>query len=150
MRFQLITRSTFIAGTVAALCSGSAMGHISLNSPNGGEIVTMGSILEIEWQINIAHNQNNWDIWYSTESPAGGWIEIVMDLDPGSTSSGSIHTYGWTVPEFTADDVWVRVRMDNNGTDYFDVSASSFAIVPAPGTAGLFGIASLGALRRRR
>ena len=45
---------------------------------------------------------------------------------------GSIHTYNWTVPAVVDSSVWVRVRMDNSGTDYLDVSDLPFSITPLP------------------
>jgi len=121
-----------------------------VTAPSGGESVSFGSVLTIEWRIDIPHNQDNWDLWYSTESREGEWIEIAMDLDPGSLSFMSIHTYEWAVPDVLADNVWVRVRMDNPDFDYYDVSNGSFSIVPAPGSLTAFGLVSMIAVCRRR
>lgn len=52
-----------------------------------------------------------------------------MNLGPGDPSQGSLHSYAWLVPSITADQAWVRVRMDNTDEDYFDVSDMSFAIL---------------------
>ena len=51
-----------------------------------------------------------------------------MDLPPGSPILGSIHTYDWTVPDDPSDQVRVRVRMDNSGKDYYDISNGNLAI----------------------
>ncbi len=123
--------------------------HVTLNSPNGGEVFDFNSPIVIEWEIDIPHNQQNWDLWYSTESSGGDWVEIMMDLAPGDTASGSVHSFEWTVPGVIADDVWVRVRMDNAGTDYYDVSNASFSIVPAPGVLSLSLVAPMLSMRRR-
>ena len=112
----------------SALLSAPAAAHVYLNDPNGDEVLGPGSTFTIEWEIAIQHNQNDWDLWYSTTSGTGPWISIVSDLPPGAFAAGSLHTYDWTVPNITAGDVWVRVRMDNSGTDYFDVSDGPFAI----------------------
>ena len=143
--------SVFALG-LGVLCigAGTASAHITLLTPNGGETLAFNDIFSMEWRIDISHNQQNWDIWYSTEGPSSGWVEIAMNLDPGATNPGSIHSFDWTVPEVLADEVWVRVRMDNAGTDYFDVSNSSFAIIPAPGALSIFVMASAVGLRRRR
>ncbi len=114
------------------LMAGSANAHVILNDPNGGEVLEVGSVFTIEWQIQISHDLQNWDVWYSTTGNNGPWIEVAMDLAPGSGAVGSIHTYDWTVPDTVSDQAFVRVRMDNNGTDYEDVSASAFSIVPPP------------------
>ncbi len=45
-----------------------------------------------------------------------------------------MHTYDWTIPrEAVSDQVRVRVRMDNRGTDYEDMSDENFTVVePIP------------------
>ncbi len=150
MTSTLTRRSGWAAASVLAITACSASAHITLNTPNGGEVFDSNSPITIEWEIDIAHNQQNWDIWYSTESAGGAWIEIIMDLAPGSTSSGSVHSFEWSLPGIVADDVWIRVRMDNAGTDYFDVSNQSFSIVPAPGILTAFALTPLLGVRRRR
>ena len=109
-----------------------AWAHVTLLAPNGGEVLEVGSTFTVRWQINIAHNLLNWDLWYSTTGAGGPWIEIAMDLPPGSGSAGSIHTYDWTVPNAVSDQVRVRVRMDNSGLDYYDISNSDLSIVSPP------------------
>lgn len=142
--------SSIIAASILAFSASLASGHITLLTPNGGESFTAGSTVSIEWQIDIRHNQQNWDLWFSTESSSGEWVEIVLDLDPGATNAGSIHSFEWVVPDIFAEDVWVRARMDNTGIDYFDVSNGSFSIVPAPGSVSFLAVASIAATRRRR
>lgn len=149
-------RTNTSARVLAALTAGigfaaaTTHAHISLSSPNGGEELTIGSVFTIEWSILIKHSQQNWDLWYSTESNSGDWISIAIDLPPGDFAAGSVHSFEWTVPDVLDDTVWVRVRMDNSGTDYFDVSASSFAIVPAPAPALAIALGGFAALTRRR
>lgn len=142
-------RSGWIAAAGLAVLAGSASAHITLLNPNGGETLSSGDVFTIEWRIDIDHNQQNWDLWFSTQSPTGAWTEIVMDIAPGATNAGSIHTYDWVVPDVVAIDAWVRVRMDNAGTDYYDVSDNAFTIVPAPGVLSIFVIAPLLGTRRR-
>ena len=108
--------------------AGPAYGHVRLIVPNGGEELEVGTVFTIEWTILIQHNQLNWDLWYSTTSSTGPWTQIVMNLPPGSFNVGSVHTYDWTIPDDPDDSVWVRVRMDNAGTDYYDVSNGGFRI----------------------
>ena len=110
------------------LSAGPAAGHVLLNEPNGGEFLEVGSVVTIEWQIEIVHNLLNWDLWYSTTGADGPWITIQMDLPPGSPAVGSIHTYNWTVPDDPSGQVRVRVRMDNSATDYFDISDANLSI----------------------
>ena len=71
----------------------------------------------------------NWDLWYSKNSASGPWTQLAFNLPAGSGLNGSIHTYDWTVPAEIDDSVWVRVRMDNAGVDYLDVSNGSFSII---------------------
>jgi hypothetical protein len=129
----LPSRRIVPAAAMLALIAGTALGHVQLNAPNGGEQLEVGSVFTTRWQIGIAHNQQNWDLWYSTSSSAGPWTVLAEDLPPGSAVVGSMHSYDWTIPDVVDDSLWVRVRMDNAGTDYYDVSNGSFSIVaPCP------------------
>lgn len=119
---------------VGVLCLGSlqARGHVELDAPNGGEVLPVGSVFTIEWHIVIAHNQLDWDLWYSTTGAAGPWISIAQDLPPGSAEAGSVHTYDWTVPDDPSNQVRIRVRMDNSATDYEDISDADLTIETGP------------------
>ncbi len=127
-------RSSRLVGlaVVLGLFASPAQGHIQVLSPNGGEDMEVCSQFTITWKILIFHNQLNWDLWYSTNSNVGAWTSIVQNLPPGSSAVGSIHTYNWTVPADIDGSVWVRVRMDNAGTDYYDVNNAPFSITPLP------------------
>ncbi len=115
--------------SLLALASPSSA-HVTLLDPNGGEVLTVGSQFKVEWTIDIFHNQNNWDLWYSSTGGAGPWIPIAMDLPPGNTQVGSVHDYMWTIPHDTSNKVRVRVRMDNSGQDFYDISDGKLRIVP--------------------
>lgn len=125
-------RSFLVAAVVLASSATAAQAHVNLLAPNGGEVLQVGSVFTIRWTIQIAHNLQNWDLWYSPTGPTGPWTTIAMNLPAGSGLVGSIHTYDWTVPNVVDDSVWVRARMDNSATDYYDVSYSPFSIVPPP------------------
>ncbi len=116
---------------VLALSASPARAHVTIDAPNGGEQLEVGSVFSITWRITIQHTLLNWDLWYSTTGAGGPWTPISMNLPAGSSSPGSIHTYNWTIPAVVDDSVWVRVRMDNSGTDYYDVSNAPFSIMPA-------------------
>ena len=58
----------------------------------------------------------------------GPWIEIAADLPKGDTSGGALHSFDWQVPNTDISNAWVRVRQDNGGQDYYDVSSISFNI----------------------
>ncbi len=127
-------RSNRLVGlaVVLGLFANPARGHVYLSSPNGLEETEVCSQFTITWQILIAHSLLNWDLWYSTTGALGPWTSIAQNLPPGSPAVGSIHTYNWTVPAVVDSSVWVRVRMDNSGTDYLDVSDLPFSITPLP------------------
>ena len=112
--------------------AGPVAAHVRLISPNGGEILVVGSTVTITWTVQIRHNLQNWDLWYSATGPNGPWIPIVMDLPPGSALPGSTHEYEWVVPAAMTDRGRIRVRMDNAGTNYEDISDGNFSIVACP------------------
>ena len=121
-------RSSTLA--VALLLGGAVHGHVLLLDPNGGEELLVGSVSTVRWQVTGGnYNPLNWDLWYSTDSETGPWLELDYNLPAGSGFNGSIHTYDWTIPPVVDDSVWVRVRMDNVYGDFFDVSNGSFSIV---------------------
>ena len=54
---------------------------------------------------------------------------MATNLPPGSGANGSVHTYDWTIPDAVTNQGRVRVRMDNAGVDYLDISNADFSIV---------------------
>jgi len=127
-RASLCLRRLCTGGMTLGLVAPFASGHVNLDAPNGGEVFDAGSIHTITWHVAVSHDTQNWDLWYSTGSNDGPWTEIAVDLPPGDTDAGAVHTYAWTVPDVADDTVWVRVQQDNSGTDYDGVSAGPFAI----------------------
>jgi hypothetical protein len=127
--------------------SSAATAHTGLDSPNGGEIYTTGEVVSIRWHIYILHPLENWDLWYTVDNgttftncadqPEYDWMPIAADIPPTCLlASGSCPDPGdcqmeylWTVPEgIDSDQVKIRVRMDNEGFDYYDVSDEPFSI----------------------
>ena len=124
LKSTLLTIGALLAVTTPVVA------HVHVDTPNGGEVLEVGSDYTVTWHIVIAHTPQNWDLWYSTRGSEGPWTPIQMDLPPGSGAVGSVHTYDWTIPaEAVSDQVRVRVRMDNRGTDYEDISDEDFTVV---------------------
>ena len=132
-----------MSAAALALAALPAHGHITIDSPNGGEVFEVGEVVTITWHITIAHTLLNWDLAYSHVNPGcganrscpgvGPWTVIALNLPAGDPSVGSVHTYDWTIPEEAAGaTVWIRVYMDNAATDYTDFNNGPFAIVPPP------------------
>jgi len=119
-----------LGGVFYALAS-VATAHVQLDTPNGGEFITAGQTYRVEWHITVPHGQENWDLAYSTTGSMGPWIDVAVDLPPGSTAGGSNHFYDWIVPDTPSSLVYVRITMDNpTGTpDYDDRSNGSSTIV---------------------
>ena len=136
-----------LSGATAALLlalTGSAHAHVTLTSPNGGEALEPGSTVTIQWKIQISHNLQNWDLWYSTTG-SGPWTPIATNLAPGSSAAGSVHSFDWVVPATASNTVKVRVRMDNSGADYFDVSNNVFSILSLGGDTSSLSLSAGGA-----
>lgn len=108
-----------------------ASAHVELDSPQGGESISGGFVFPIDWHVAIPHNTLDWDLWYSTTSATGPWIEIATDLPKGDITEGAPHSFDWQVPNSNMAAAWVRVRQDNGGQDYYDVSSNSFSISAA-------------------
>jgi hypothetical protein len=114
------------------LFPGVAYSHVILDSPVGGESLDGGFTFSIDWHVHIMHNTQDWDLWYTTVDPSlNDWTVIVSDLPKGNITAGAAHTFDWHVPNSDITAAWVRVRQDNSGTDYEDVSGASFSIAAA-------------------
>ena len=127
---QNLRRSLYFAVAIFSMLqlAGNANGHVDLLDPNGGETLEVGSNFTIRWQVIIPHEIQNWDLWYSTTGAGGPWTELAMDLPAGDETGGSFHTYNWTVPNDPSSQIRVRVRQDNSGFDYEDISNADLTI----------------------
>ncbi len=112
--------------------------HIQLDAPNGGETLTAGDQVDIRWHVQIEHNLDNWDLWYSITGDGGPWIPIATDLPPGDGTAGAMHNHLWTVPAEDSTQVRVRVRQDNFGMDYLDISDADLTILSGPPVGSIF------------
>jgi len=134
----------------------SASAHVSLDAPNGGEHFSAGEIVTIQWHIYIAHTLQNWDLWYAVDDsvdytpcadqPGFTWNLIEMDYPMTCTNAGGgcgtpggcTMQYQWTVPDgINSNHVKIRVRMDNSGTDYYDVSDAPFTVTSSSSVGAL-------------
>lgn len=136
MRFQAIGKSIFTAIGILFVLTHSTNGHVLLDEPNGGEVLQAGTVFTITWHVDVEHNTQNWDLWYSTTGEDGPWISIVEDLPAGDTSTYAVHTFEWTVPDDASTQVRVRVRQDNAGKNYYDISNDDLIIEAAPDIPG--------------
>ena len=66
-----------------------ANAHVNLADPNGGEVLEVGSVFAIRWHILIAHNLQNWDLWYSTTGSAGPACVPELPVACSQTSHGN-------------------------------------------------------------
>jgi len=95
---------------------------LTVTSPNGGEILTAGSTHEITW--TSTGTINNVVIEYSIDSGAS-WTTIVTS----TTNDGS---YDWTIPDTPStisDHCLVKICMDDEDRNPFDISDAEFSIV---------------------
>jgi PKD repeat protein len=115
-------------GTIFILMTltGQVHAHVALDSPNGGEILEVGSVAQIVWHESVNHGPATYDLWYSITGPTGPWFVI----DSGLPLSGSANTtYDWVVPDTPSNEVRIRVLQNNSqDDDYSDVSFSDLAI----------------------
>ncbi|MBI9073028.1 MAG: family 16 glycosylhydrolase [Melioribacteraceae bacterium] len=97
--------------------------EVILLSPNGGEILPVGSILEITWQSQLIDNVR---LRYSLNS-GSTWKTIV----PSTTAQFGI--YRWLVPEDISTDCIIAVQ-DNAKLTTYDLSDNPFEITNITGT----------------
>jgi photosystem II stability/assembly factor-like uncharacterized protein len=94
---------------------------ITVIYPNGGQVLTAGSISEIAW--SYTGNMTYFNLYYSTDG--GSTWEFI---DDGVLASN--YSYTWTVPNENSAECRVKVE-DNNNTSIFDISDANFTIQPS-------------------
>ncbi len=112
-------RSWLIMFALASLTH-SAAAHVSLDYPVGGETFTVGEILTVQWHILVEHNQQDWDLYFSSD---GGTTYDPIELDLPVEQL----QYDWTVPDVLTEQARIKIVQDNTGTDYSD-SSGNFTI----------------------
>lgn len=107
--------------------AGTLGAHVALDAPNGGEMLSPGSMVTISWHDVIQHGAANYDLWYSISGAAGPWESIAADLRFADDSVP--YSYEWTVPNTPSEHVSIRVRQDHDGAnDYEDTCDGEFKI----------------------
>lgn len=89
--------------------------HVTLEFPIGGEYFFTNDILTIKWRLDVEHNQENWDLYYSKDNGTS-WNVITLDLPTEITE------YNWVIPDDTTSQALIKVIQDNEGQDYNSVS----------------------------
>ncbi|MFN4234777.1 MAG: YCF48-related protein [Bacteroidia bacterium] len=97
---------------------------ITVTYPNGGEILTGGSYVNITW----THSQtsNNFNLYYSTNN-GGSWNTIstyVYTANPNAT-------FSWIVPNITSSNCLIRI-VDAYNSSVADTSNATFSINGTP------------------
>jgi hypothetical protein len=107
-----------ISDTVFSIASLSTAA-IKVTSPNGGEILTIGSTHEITW--TSTGTVGDVKIEYSTDRGTS-WIGIVTS----ATNNGS---FNWTVPNDPSSTCLVRISENDTDGGPFDISDKAFSMV---------------------
>jgi hypothetical protein len=101
--------------------------HVVLDSPNGGEILEAGSVVQVVWHDSVDHGPATYDLRYSISGREGPWMIIDSALERQGSSQ---NRYDWVVPDTPSDQVRLQVLQDNSqGQDYTDISDADLAIV---------------------
>jgi len=93
----------------------NVIAHVDLDYPKRDETFVTGETVVIKWIIVQEHPQNNWDLFFSSNS-GNNWEEIELDIDVSRL------LYIWTVPEILTENARIRIVQDNTGTNYEDSS----------------------------
>ncbi len=108
---------------LATLAMYQAEAHVTLNNPSGGETFSPGETVTVEWQMTVAHNLQNWDLYFSSNG-GGTWVAIKMDIPPTSFEPGTVMTFAWLVPPTQTFQGQIRIVQDNDKTDYEGISGN--------------------------
>ncbi|MBT7144330.1 MAG: hypothetical protein HN894_13460, partial [Bacteroidetes bacterium] len=99
---------------------------VTIISPNGGEVLTAGTVDTIQWSWTGTFTYGAVEIWYSTD---GG--NIWNMIDDYAQNSGQ---YAWTVPNVASTNTLIQINEVYNST-VVDVSDNAFEIAaPLPNT----------------
>ncbi len=72
--------------------AGVLMAHVQLDYPTGGEIFEAGESVSLHWHILIEHNQENWDLYFSSRPARASFSRYSLGVkfltDSGIGNSG--------------------------------------------------------------
>ena len=101
---------------------------IVLNSPNGGEKWTGGSVHDISY--TISGGTSNYKVWLNYTIDGGtNWNPCTGAAQPVTRTTADTYTYPWTLPKINSTTVEVRVTViDANSLSDWEKSAERFKI----------------------
>jgi len=97
--------------------------QITVASPNGGELWTVGDTEVITWSV-IGQLLGSLKIEYSKDN-------FISDVQPIATVTNTLTSYNWVVPDDVSTTVRIRI-MDVERVASVDKSNSDFTILPIP------------------
>ncbi|KPL04746.1 MAG: hypothetical protein AMJ73_03815 [candidate division Zixibacteria bacterium SM1_73] len=104
---------------------------VTVLQPNGGEVLTVGSVYAIQWNATDNMGISSTDIDYTYDG-GSNWVDIV-------TLAGNPGSYDWTVPNTPSTTCLVRVyAYDGAGNEGYDLSDAYFNIEGAPPETPMF------------
>jgi subtilisin family serine protease len=114
------------AAVLAVMVQDTIPPTVTVTAPNGGEVLTVGSVTPITWTASDNVGVTQSALSYSTDNGA--------TYTPIATLAGNPGTYNWTVPNTPSTQSLVRVVVsDGAGLQASDVSNAVFTIQAAPG-----------------
>ncbi len=119
-----VSASNAVSDTSATNFTINKNTDVIVNSPNGGEVWTVGTAQNIQWSFANMSNYY-WNIEYSTDNGVT-WNTVTSSYYAYSSPA----SYGWSVPNNPSMNTLVRVTNTSN-TCKSDVSDAVFTIQPA-------------------
>jgi hypothetical protein len=110
-------KKSILLNLVFILLALPVFSHVTLDSPTGGETYNAGDTIEISWTEEIPHDQENWDLYYSTDG-GENWKAIKEDLEI------SVRSHQWTAPGIETERARIKIVQDNHSSDYEDESGN--------------------------
>jgi len=101
--------------------SGEVLGTVQVLSPNGGEMLTIGATIVIDWTWTSGTNGARTQIYYSFDG--GTSYTLIKDYYNGGTSE-----YSWTVPAVETTNGLVKITRSESTYTVSDTSNKVFTI----------------------